>query len=173
MTWTCFSTGFFLDYYSPTTIEASGKATLASSASLWPAGFPFIVELNDKLAEIPGDGNTGQISMTAADDIGGFVAAACTQLPLSQWPIGEWGICGNVYTPNEVVAIASKVRGTVFRNRVDIRSLENGASLTADDPQQVSSTRQGGCCTVVPLASSGCHIERRTLRGAYSPWSQV
>jgi len=30
------------------------------------------------------DGKTGRISMTAADDIGGFVAAACKQLPLSQ-----------------------------------------------------------------------------------------
>src|SRR5271163_4695265 len=111
MTWTCFSTGFFLDYYSPTTIESDGKRSLASSASLWPNGFLFIVELNEKLAEIPGDGNTGRISVTAADDIGGFVAAACTQLPLSQWPIGEWGMCGSAYTPNEVVAIASVVIG--------------------------------------------------------------
>jgi hypothetical protein len=53
--------------------------------------------------------------MTTADDIAGFVAAACTQLPLSQWPIGEWGMCGNVYTPNQIVAIASKIRGTILR----------------------------------------------------------
>jgi hypothetical protein len=166
MTWTCFSPGYFLDYYSPTTMGADRKAGLASSASLWPAGFPFIVELNEKIGQIPGDGNTGLISMTAADDIGGFVAAACTQLPLDQWPIGEWGMCGNVYTPNEVVAIASKIRGTIPRNLVDIRSLQNGASLAGDDPQHVSATRQGGCRTVVPLVSSGCHIEQRTLRGA-------
>jgi len=134
MTWTCFSTGFFLDYYSPTTIDVDGKPTVASSASLWPAGFPFIVELNEKLAQIPGDGNTGQVSMTAADDIGGFVAAACTQLPLSQWPVGEWGICGNVYTPNEVVSIATKIRGTLLRNLVDIRSLEDGAPLSRNNP---------------------------------------
>jgi len=166
MTWTCFSTGFFLDYYSPTTIEADGKSTLASSSSLWPNGFLFIVDLNEKLAEIPGDGNTGRISMTAADDIGGFVAAACTQLPLSEWPIGEWGICGSASTPNEVVAIASKFRGIFRRNLVDIRSFEDGASLTRNDPCQVSARRQGGRCKVVPLASSTCDIERRTLCGA-------
>jgi hypothetical protein len=111
MTWTCFSTGFFLDYYTPTVIAADGKPALASSASLWPNPFLFIVDFNEKLAAIPGDGNTGRISMTAADDIGGFVAAACTQLPLSQWPIGEWGICGSVCTPKELVALASKIRG--------------------------------------------------------------
>lgn len=119
MTWTCFSTGFFIDYYSPPIVKADGNAALASSASLWPNPFRFIVDLNEKLAEVPGDGNTGLISMTAADDIAGFVAAACTQLPLSQWPIGEWGICGGVYTPNEVVAIASKIRGILRRNLVD------------------------------------------------------
>ena len=114
MTWTCFSTGFFLDYYSPTTTDSNGKAALASSTSLWPAGFTFIVELNDKLAQIPGDGNTGRISMTAADDIGGFVAAACTQLPLAQWPIGEWGVCGGAYTANQVFAIAERIAGIVL-----------------------------------------------------------
>jgi hypothetical protein len=81
---------------------------------LWPDPFLFIVDLNEKRAAIPGDGNTGLISMTAADDIGGFVAAPCTRIPLSQWPIGEWGMCGNVYTPNQVVAIASKIRGSIL-----------------------------------------------------------
>jgi hypothetical protein len=136
MTWTCFSPGVFLDYYSPATIGVDGDlGTLASSASLWPAGFLFIVDLNEKLAEIPGNGNTGRISLTTADDIGGFVAAACTQLPLSQWPIGEWGMCGNVYTPNEIVAIVSKIRGILRRNiLLDIRSFEDRTSLTGNDP---------------------------------------
>jgi hypothetical protein len=138
MTWTCFSTGFFLDYYSPTTLGTDGKETLASSKSLWPAGFTFIVELNQKVAEIPGDGNTGRVSMTAADDIGGFVAAACTQLPLAQWPVGEWGICGGSYTPNEVVAVASGVIGIFPQNEVDNRHFEDGATLTRGDSQQVS-----------------------------------
>jgi hypothetical protein len=52
--------------------------------------------------------------MTAAEDIGGFVAAACTQLPLSKWSIGEWGVCGGLYTPNEVVSIATSVGGLLF-----------------------------------------------------------
>ena len=100
-----------MDYYSPTIVGINGKPKLASSESLWPPGFTFIVDLNRRIAQIPGDGNTGHISMTAAEDIGGFVAAACTQLPLSQWPAGEWGICGGSYTPNEVVSIVSKLRG--------------------------------------------------------------
>ena len=111
MTWTCFSPGVFLDYYSPTTRTVNDKGKLASSQTLWPAGFTFIVDFDQQVAEIPGDGDTGYIALTAADDIGGFVAAACTQLPLSQWPIGEWGICGGRYTANEIVSIGERVRG--------------------------------------------------------------
>jgi len=138
MTWTCFSTGFFLDYYSPTTVGADGKEILASSKSLWPAGFTFIVELNQRVAQIPGEGNTGRISMTAAEDIGGFVAAACTQLSLSRWPVGEWGICGGSYTPNEVVAVASVVIGIFPQNVVDDRPFEDGATITRGDSGSVS-----------------------------------
>jgi len=138
MTWTCFSTGFFLDYYSPTALGTDGKETLASSKSLWPAGFTFILDLNQRVAEFPGVGNTGRVSMTAADDIGGFVAAACTQLPLSQWPVGEWGICGGSYTPNEVVAVASGVIGIFPQNEVDNRPFEDGATITRGDSEPVS-----------------------------------
>jgi hypothetical protein len=116
MTWTCFSPGFFFDYYSPTSSGKYGKDKLASSETLWPAGFTFIVDFDQRVAEIPGDGKTGKIAMTAADDIGGFVAAACTQLPLSQWPIGEWGICGGLYTPNEIVSVATRVRGIILHD---------------------------------------------------------
>lgn len=114
MTWTCFSPGYFLDYYSPTIKQTDGQRKLASSESLWPSGFTLIVELNQRMAQIPGDGDTGHISMTSADDIGGFVATACTQLPLSQWPVGEWGICGGSYTPNEVVSAATRIRGIIL-----------------------------------------------------------
>jgi len=100
-----------MDYYSPTTAESDAKPMLSSSESLWPAGFTFIVDFNERIAQIPGDGNTGCISMTAAEDIGGFVAAACSQIPLAQWPVGEWGICGGSYTPNEVALVASRFRG--------------------------------------------------------------
>ena len=137
MTWTCFSTGFFLDYYSPTTLGTDGKETLASSNSLWPAGFTFILELNQSEAEIPGDGNTGRVSMTAADDIGGFVAAACTQLPLSRWPVGEWGMCGGSYTPNEVIAVATGVIGIFPQNEVDNRPFEDGATIARGDSEPV------------------------------------
>src|SRR5277367_5642642 len=106
MTWTCFSPGIFLDYYSPMTPRADGKDKLASSETLWSAGFTFIVDFDQRVAEIPGDGDTGYIGFTSANDIGGFIAAACTQLPLSQWPVGEWAISGGVYTPNEIVSIA-------------------------------------------------------------------
>jgi hypothetical protein len=111
MTWTCFSPGFFVDYYSPKSLGTDGLVKLASSETLWPSPFSIVVDLNQRTAQIPGAGKTGHISMTSADDIGGFVAAACTQLPLSEWPVGEWGICGGSYTPNEVVSIASKIRG--------------------------------------------------------------
>lgn len=114
MTWTCFSPGIFLDYYSPSTKGTDGKDKLASSETLWSAGFTFIVDFDQKIAEIPGDGNTGRTALTAADDIGGFVAAACSQLPLSQWPVGEWGFSGGVYTTNQIVSIAQKVRGDSF-----------------------------------------------------------
>lgn len=89
MSWTCFSPGIFLDYYSPSSPRTTGRDKLASSETLWPAGFTFIVDFDKKTAEIPGDGNTGTIAFTAANDVGGFVAAACTQLPLSAWPAGE------------------------------------------------------------------------------------
>lgn len=117
MSWTCFSPGIFLDYYSPSTNAPDGKDKLASSESLWSAGFIFIVDFDEKVAEVPGDGDTGRIALTAADDIGEFIAAACTQLPLSEWPIGEWGICGGVYTPNQIVSIAQKVRGDCLIRR--------------------------------------------------------
>jgi hypothetical protein len=124
MSWTCFSPGIFLDYYSPATPGSNGKGKLASSETLWPAGFTFIVDFDEKVAEIPGDGGTGLIALTAADDIGGFLAAACTQLPLSEWPCGEWGICGGLYTPNEIVAIATKVRGMLFEMLLSLGPLE-------------------------------------------------
>ena len=112
MTWTAFSPGIFLDYYSPSSTGLKGKDKLASSETLWPAGFTFIVDFDKKITEVPGDGETGLIAFTAADDIGGFIAAACTQLSLSQWPTGEWGFCGGLYTPNEVVRVAETIRGT-------------------------------------------------------------
>ena len=114
MTWTCFSPGVFLDYYSPATLAVNTKGKLASSETLWPAGFTFIVDFDQQFAEVPGNGDTGYIALTAADDVGGFVAAACTQLPLSQWPMGEWGICGGLYTPNEIVSIGKRVRGNII-----------------------------------------------------------
>lgn len=115
MTWTCFSPGIFLDYYSPSTPTLDGKGKLASSDTLWPAGFTFIVDFDQRVAEIPGDGDTGHIALTAAADIGGFVAAACTQLPLSRWPVGEWGISGGIYTPNEIISVAKNVRGIILQ----------------------------------------------------------
>ena len=115
MSWTCFSPGIFLDYYSPSSPGTNGKDKLGSSDTLWPAGFTFIVDFDQKISEIPGDGNTGIIAFTAADDIGGFIAAAVTQLPLLDWPVGEWGICGGVYTPNQIVLIAERLRGSLSR----------------------------------------------------------
>jgi hypothetical protein len=113
MSWTCFSPGIFLDYYSPSSSGTNGKDKLGSSDTLWPAGFTFIVDFDQRISEIPGDGNTGIIAFTAADDIGGFIAAAVTQLPLSHWPVGEWGICGGVYTPNEIALLAERLRGSL------------------------------------------------------------
>jgi hypothetical protein len=133
MTWTCFSPGVFLDYYSPSTLGGDYKGKLASSETLWPAGFTFIVDFDQKLAEVPGDGDTGRIAQTAADDIGGFVAAASTQLPLSQWPVGEWGICGGLYTPNEIVSVAKKVRGIVLENMAHCRTFTHGIYLPRDN----------------------------------------
>ena len=112
MSWTAFSPGIFLDYYSPSSTGLAGKDKLASSETLWPAGFTFIVDFDKKITEVPGDGDTGLIAFTAADDIGGFIAAACTQLSLAQWPTGEWGFCGGLYTPNEVVRVAETIRGS-------------------------------------------------------------
>jgi hypothetical protein len=112
MTWTCFSPGIFLDYYAPSSPGIGGKDKLASSETLWPAGFTFIVDFDKKLAEVPGDGDTGSIAFTAADDIGGFVAAACSQLALAQWPTGEWGICCGLYTPNDIIRVAEIIRGS-------------------------------------------------------------
>ena len=130
MTWTCFSPGIFLDYYSPATLGPESKGKLASSETMWPAGFTFIVDFDRKVAEIPENGDMGFIGLTAADDIGGFVAAACTQLPLCEWPVGEWGICGGLYTPNQIVSIAEKVRGIrVLHEVTNCRAFADGARL--------------------------------------------
>jgi hypothetical protein len=123
MTWTCFSPGIFLDYYSPATLGLHNKGKLASSETLWPAGFTFIVDFDQQLAEVPGDGDTGYIALTAADDIAGFVAAACTQLPLCKWPVGEWGICGGLYTPNAIVSVARRVRGIIPEDAAELQDL--------------------------------------------------
>jgi hypothetical protein len=137
MTWTCFSPGTFLDYYSPSTADPDGKGRVASSETLWPAGFTFIVDFDKRLAEIPGNGDEGRVALTAADDIGGFVAAACSQLPLSDWPVGEWGICGGNYTPNEIVLAAKRARGIVLQHSFDRRTFADNASSERLDPPYV------------------------------------
>jgi hypothetical protein len=87
MMWTSFYPRIFMDYYSPETPLADGTRKLASSESLLSFGFIEIFDVGKRVAEIPGGGETGRISFTAADDVGGFVAAACS----FGWRSGRWG----------------------------------------------------------------------------------
>jgi len=103
-----------MDYYSPETPLADGTRKLASSQSLLSFGFIEIFNVGKRVAEIPGSGETGRISFTAADDVGGLLRLRVASV--GEWPVGEWEICRGSYTPYQVLEAAEGVRGKILHN---------------------------------------------------------
>lgn len=71
---------------------------------------PFIVDMSNGVASVPGLGNT-PVVFTHTADIARFVAAALKE---PQWELESY-LVGDRLTLNQVVAIAEKVRGQKFK----------------------------------------------------------
>ncbi|KAF8997886.1 hypothetical protein BDQ17DRAFT_1362784, partial [Cyathus striatus] len=99
MEYTAFRNGLFMDYFA------------AGSSYHGPLKmFPFVVNVKERTAEIPGTGDEKGTFTTVAD-IGKFVSAAVT---LDKWP-EELGMSGETLSYNEIVRRAEEVIGEKFK----------------------------------------------------------
>ncbi|KAL4926738.1 uncharacterized protein BDV17DRAFT_293318 [Aspergillus undulatus] len=95
--WTVFHDGIFLDYFGGPSLKSHLKHNV------------FVIDLANKVAAIPGDGNA-TVTFTYTFDLAKFVVAA---LDLEQWP-QESRVVGDEMTWNEFVALAEKITGSKF-----------------------------------------------------------
>ncbi|RAK96090.1 NAD(P)-binding protein [Aspergillus ibericus CBS 121593] len=95
--WTIFVNGIFLDYFGPPTLRSYLKPNV------------FVVDLESRVAAIPGDGNV-PVTFTYTFDLARFVVAA---LDLPEWP-EESRVVGDELTWNEFVGPAESILGTKF-----------------------------------------------------------
>ncbi|GME39002.1 Pyridoxal-phosphate dependent enzyme [Neofusicoccum parvum] len=108
--WTRFANGYFLDYW--------GLPHLKS----YQEPFMPVLDIANKFAGIPGDGNT-PVTFTYTFDLAKFVVAS---LDLPEWP--EYSIVvGDKLTWNEFVKLAEEARGTKFEIHYDdLQKLKKG-----------------------------------------------
>ena len=92
--WTVFLNGIFLDYFGPPGMKSYLKPNV------------FVIDLANRVAAIPGDGNT-PVTWTYSFDLARFVVAA---LDLEEWP-EESRVVGDEVTWNEFVALAEEITG--------------------------------------------------------------
>ncbi|KAL1638581.1 hypothetical protein SLS58_008794 [Diplodia intermedia] len=100
--WTRFQNGFFLDYFALPHIK-SYQIPIAP-----------VLDVANKVAAIPGDGNT-PVAFTYTFDVAKFVVAA---LDLPKWD-SEYLIVGDKLTWNEFLKLAEEVRGSKFEVSYD------------------------------------------------------
>ncbi|KAF8997887.1 NAD-P-binding protein [Cyathus striatus] len=93
--YTAFRNGMFMDYLAAGS-SYTGPLRIA----------PFVVNVKERKAEIPGTGDD-KVTFTTLADIGKFVSAAVT---LEKWP-EEMGMSGETLTYNEIVRKAEEVLG--------------------------------------------------------------
>jgi len=104
LNWTLFSIGLFTNYF------GSGSPLGPERSTGYIRNIPFVVDVKNASAVIPGDGNQ-KILFTEIHDVGKLVAAACA-LPVWEETTGK--VAGDIKTYNEVVEIAEEVTGKKF-----------------------------------------------------------
>ncbi|PLB48916.1 NAD(P)-binding protein [Aspergillus steynii IBT 23096] len=95
--WTLFNNGIFLDYFGPSTMKSNLKPNV------------FVIDVANKVAAIPGDGNS-PVTFTYTYDLARFIVAA---LDLEKWE-EESRVVGDELTWNQFVALAEACRGSKF-----------------------------------------------------------
>lgn len=100
---TKFNCGIFMNYYGFGNPKPDGGRAHGHLKQ-----FPYIINIKEGVADIPGDGNL-KVSSTTAEDVGRFTAAA---MQLTSWP-EESTMSGDVMTVNEVVEIAERITGVL------------------------------------------------------------
>ncbi|KAL4937925.1 hypothetical protein BDV06DRAFT_215518 [Aspergillus oleicola] len=94
--------GIFLDYFGGPQLKSYLKPNV------------FVVDLVNKVATIPGDGNT-PVAFTYTFDLAKFIFAS---LELEQWPEESKVVCDSL-TWNEFVSLAEKTLGTKLETHFD------------------------------------------------------
>ncbi|KAK1146971.1 hypothetical protein N8T08_002299 [Aspergillus melleus] len=95
--WTIFYNGIFLDYYGTPAMKSNLKPNVC------------VIDVANKVAAIPGDGNT-PVTFTYTYDLARFIVAA---LDLEKWA-EESRVVGDELTWNQFVALAEESRGSKF-----------------------------------------------------------
>ncbi|KAI9042144.1 NAD(P)-binding protein [Aspergillus affinis] len=95
--WTIFYNSIFLDYFSTPAMKTNLKPNV------------FVIDIANKIAVIPGDGNT-PVTFTYTYDLARFIVAA---LDLEKWE-EESRVVGDELTWNQFVALAEESRGAKF-----------------------------------------------------------
>lgn len=117
-----FYPGWFLDFYGIPYIETE------------MAPFPFAVDLDNKVAAIPGTRNV-PVVFTYTQDIAQVVAAS---MDLKTWPEDSY-IIGDKMSFNELLAVAEEVRGALLFTRNSPRFLDHTFANRCLAPQGTSS----------------------------------
>ncbi|KAE8352309.1 NAD(P)-binding protein [Aspergillus coremiiformis] len=100
--WTIFYNGIFLDYYGTPALKSYLKPNV------------FVLDIANKVAAIPGDGNV-PVTFTYTFDLAKFVVAA---LDLERWE-QETRVVGEELTWNQFLALAEEVLETKFEVHYD------------------------------------------------------
>lgn len=100
--WTRFHNGYFLDYYGLPHVKS------------YQPNISFVMDMQSKVAAIPGDGNT-PVVFTYTYDVAKFVVAS---LDLPKWD-DEFFVIGDKLTWNEFVRLAEETRGSKFEVHYD------------------------------------------------------
>ncbi|CAG7950479.1 unnamed protein product [Penicillium olsonii] len=95
--WTVFHNGIFLDYFGTSAMKSYLKPNV------------FVIDIENKAAAIPGDGNV-LVSFIYTFDLARYIVAA---LDLEKWD-EETRVAGDEMTWNKFLALAEKYRGSQF-----------------------------------------------------------
>ncbi|KAL4869879.1 hypothetical protein BDV12DRAFT_184843 [Aspergillus spectabilis] len=127
--WTIFHNRIFLDYYRTSSLKSYLKPNI------------FVIDIENKVAGIPGDGNA-PVTFTYSFDLAKFVVAS---LDFEDWD-EESRVVGDEMSWNEFVALAEEVRGSRFEThydnvdklkRFEITELLAQRALYEDFPKQI------------------------------------
>ncbi|CAG8928201.1 unnamed protein product [Penicillium salamii] len=100
--WTVFYNGIFLDYFGTSAMKSYLKPNV------------FVIDIENKAAAIPGDGNV-PVSFIYTFDLARYIVAA---LDLEKWN-EESRVVGDEMTWNQFLVLAEKYRGSKFETHYD------------------------------------------------------